>query len=55
MNHICFAFFVEGHLITISAKSFLILTTGYGGEDVLSFLHIIKYIKETGGIGGVAI
>ena len=38
--------FVSGHLITISTKPFSILTTGFRGEDVSSFLH--RYIRETG-------
>ena len=33
------AIFVEGHLVIISAKLFLFLTTGFIGEDVLSFLR----------------
>ena len=38
--------FVEGHQITISAESFLILTTGFKVEDVSSLLH--RYIREIG-------
>ena len=35
INHAPYSFFfVEGHLITTSAKSFSILTTSFRGEDV---------------------
>ena len=37
------AIFVEGHLVIISAKLFLILANGF--RDVSSFLH--RYIRET--------
>ena len=39
------AIFVKGHIITISAESFSIQTTGFAGEYVKSFLH--RYIRET--------
>ena len=45
MDQISLAIFVEVHLI-ISVKSISILTTGFRGVDVSSFLH--KYIRETG-------
>ena len=33
---------LEGHIVTISAKLFSNLTTGFIGEDILSFSH--RYI-----------
>ena len=44
------AIFVEGHLVIISVKLFLILTTSFR-RDVISFLY--RYIRETGqALGG---
>ena len=36
MDQIVLAFIVEGHSVTISTISFLILTTGYRGDDFQS-------------------